>query len=418
MESLTHIDQLLAAQDVKKAEFQIARMLRDGGPLTAAEQAQFILRRARARLMAERPEEALEDLRTARKLDSDLFSHPDVMELFADVNFSRFELAPVGFADRADARTALTWYESITVDHPDYTNIGWVLYQWGRVLLSEDNIDAAIEKFQEALLKPTTVPTLTALCYERLGFVQLVDRRDAAGALAFFSRAANTYPAGAPASWLVRLHLLRSRAFREQHLYTEAMGAAQTALAAVDPAEADYRAVLTDTHLTLGEIMASIPGQEVDAAEHLLLFLQNSRRPQGVDVTWSRVHETLGDLWFRLERYDQAIDAYHNALSYNPYHPWEISLYYQIARSHYHLREYEKTIAAILHMLQIAQTDQQPITDYRVYHLLANAHFALENYAEAAATYQQAIDLAPPNAEHLNKLQTYLKFSRELIGRR
>jgi tetratricopeptide (TPR) repeat protein len=418
MELLLQIDHLLAAQDIKRAEFQIARLLRDNPLLTGTEQAQLILRRARARMLAERPEEALEDMRIARSLAPELFSQPETLELEADIRFSRFELAPVGFADRADARTALTNYAQIAAAFPAYANMGWIDYQWGRILLSEDNVDQAADKFQEALLKPTTLTTLTALCYERLGFIQLVDRRDPAGALAFFSRAVNTYPPDAPPSWLVRLHLLRSRAYREQNQFSEALAAAQTALSRIDPAEPDYRTVLTDTHLTLGEIMAKIPGQEAAAAEHLLMFLSTSRKPQGVDVTWSRVNETLGELRFRLERYDQAIEAYHSALSFNPYHPWEITLYYQIARSHYRLREYEKTITAIDHMSQLAQADDQPITDYRVYNLLANAHFALEDYAEAASAYQHAIAVAPPNAENLDKMQTYLKFSRELIARR
>jgi tetratricopeptide (TPR) repeat protein len=413
---LLQIDEYLTSGDGKRAEFQIARLLRD--ELPPVERAQLLVRRARARLLTERPDEALEDLQTSRALAPELWNQPVVQELLADAYFSRFELAPLGFADRADSDRARDIYQFIAEQHPTYANLGWVMYQWGRVLLSENRVDEAAEKFQQALLKPSSVPTLTALGYERLGYIYLVDKRDPAMALSFFSRAANTYPAGEPAGWLVRLHLLRSRAFRDENHYDQALQAAQLALACVNSAEPDYRATLTDAHLALGEILASIPGQEREATEHLLQFLQHSRRPQGVDVTWSRVHETLGDLWFRLDRYENAIEAYHTALGFNPYHPWEIVLYYQIARSHYRLREYEKAISTVEHMLKIAEAEQQPITDYRVFGVLANAHFALEHYVEASVAYQRAVELAPPQAENLEKLQTYLKFAQELAQRR
>ncbi len=413
---LVHIDEYLASGDGKRAEFQIARLLR--GELPPGERAQLLLRRARARLLIERPDEAIEDLQTSRALVPELWEQPDVQELLADSYFSQFELAPLGFAERTDADHAREVYQSIAERYATYANLGWVMYQWGRVLLSENRVDEAADKFQEALLKPSSVPTLTALCYERLGYINLVDKRDPALALSFFSRAANTYSAGEAAGWLVRLHLLRSRAFRDQNRYDLALQAAQIALATVNSAEPDYQATLTDAHLALGEILASIPNQEREATEHLLQFLQHSRRPQGVDVTWSRVHETLGDLWFRLERYENAIEAYHTALGFNPYHPWEIVLYYQIARSHYRLREYEKAISTVEHMLKIAEAEQQPITDYRVYGVLANAHFALEHYAEACSAYQRAVELAPPQAENLDKLRTYLKFAQELAQRR
>ncbi len=413
---LAQIDECLMVGDGKRAEFQIARLLRS--ELPPPDRANLLLRRARARLMTERPDEALEDLQTGRALAPEAWEQPDVQELLADAYFSRFELAPVGFAERADADRAKEIYRVITEQHPTYPNIGWIMYQWGRVLLSENMVDAAAEKIQEALLKPSSIPTLTALCYERLGYIYLVDKRDPATGLSFFSRAANTYPLGEPSGWLVRLHLLRSRAFREENRYDLALQAAQTALATVNSAEPDYRVTLTDAHLALGEILASIPDHEREAVEHLLQFLQHSRRPQGVDVTWSRVHETLGDLYFGLERYESAIVAYHNALDYNPYHPWEIVLHYQIARSYYRLRAYEKTIATVEHMMEIAAAEEQPITDYRVYGVLANAYFALEHYAEASAAYERAVDLAPPHAENLDKLQTYFRFAQELAQRR
>ena len=406
------IDKWLSAGDIKRAEVQIAKLLR--GETTPAERAELFLRRARARVVSERPDEALEDLQTCRALAPALWELPTTQELLGDAHFSRFELAPVGFAERADTDRAMACYKAIEREHPTYPNMGWVMYQWGRILLSEDKVDEAIAKFNEALVKPASIPALTALCYERLGFAYMQDKRDPATALSFFARAASTYPKGESAGWLVSLHLLRSRAFREQHHYDDALGSAQMALSIADPSEPDYRVAVSDAHLSLGEILSVLPGREREAADHLEEFLQHSRRPQGVDVTWSRVHETLGEMWFRLERYEQAIEAYHSALAFNPYHPWELTVYYQIARSHYQLREYEKTIAAIEQMQKVAQTEQQPIKDHRVYSLLGDAHFALSHHSQASVAYQQAVDLAPQNADNLDTLKTYLKFAREL----
>src|SRR5262245_46921639 len=210
---LTQIDKWLSAGDVKRAEVQIAKLLR--GEMTPTERGELFLRRARARIVAERPDEALEDLQTCRALVPALWETPSTQELLGDAHFSRFELAPVGFAERADTDQALACYQAIEHDHPAYPNMGWVMYQWGRILLSEDKTDEAIAKFNEALVKPASIPALTALCYERLGFTYMQDKRDPVTALSFFSRAANTYPKGESAGWLVRLHLLRSRAFRE-----------------------------------------------------------------------------------------------------------------------------------------------------------------------------------------------------------
>lgn len=412
---LGQIDRWLSAGDVKRAEVQIAKLLR--GEMTSTERAELFLRRARARVVSERPDEALEDLQTCRALAPALWEKPTTQELLGDAHFSRFELAPVGFAERADTDRAMACYQAIARDHPSYPNMGWVMYQWGRIFLSEDKADDAIAKFNEALIRPANIPALTALCYERLGFAYMQDKRDPVTALSFFSRAADTYPKGESAGWLVRLHLLRSRALREQQRYDDALQAAQVALKIADPSEPDYRTALSDAHLALGEILSVLPGRERDATDHLEEFLQHSRRPQGVDVTWSRVHETLGEMWFRLERYEQAIEAYHNALAFNPYHPWELTLYFQIARSHYQLREYEKAIIAIEQMQKVSLSEQQPIKDHRVYSLLGDAHFALAHHTQASAAYQQAVDLAPQNADNLDTLKTYLKFARELAGK-
>lgn len=412
--ALSAIEQFLEAGNIKKAEVQIAKLLReDPDP---ALRARLLCLRARARLIGLHPDDALEDIQTARALDPALAETPETLELLADIYFARFELSPVGFAERADADNALALYERIISEFPDYQNMGWVLYQKGRVHLSAGNPDEATACLQDALLRPSKVAALTAFCYERLGFIHLFDYRDTNAALSFLNKAAVTYPADEPEAWLGQLHILRSRALKEQGNYDEALEAASQALTIMERLGPEMRGGKQDAHLALGEILATIPGREQEAVNHLQQFLQAGKKPLGVDVTWSRVNELLGNLLFQLQRYDSAIEAYNYALDLNPYHPWQGAIYYQIARCYYRLRMYEETIATIDAMRQAAENEQQELTDYRVFHLLGNAHFALEHYNAAGQAYRKALELAPDQAEDRDRIATYLRFSEELAG--
>ena len=94
------IDDLLAKRDVKKVEVAIAKYLRSNPP--AHERGQALLQRARSRLLGARPADAIDDLIKARTVLADIFNTPDILELSGDCYFARFEMAAVGFADRAD----------------------------------------------------------------------------------------------------------------------------------------------------------------------------------------------------------------------------------------------------------------------------------------------------------------------------
>ncbi|MBN1201395.1 MAG: tetratricopeptide repeat protein [Anaerolineae bacterium] len=412
VEVLGIIDHCLQTGDLKRAEILIARSLR-AAAIAPEDRADILMRRAQVRLMAEKPDDALADLQSCKDLQPGLAHTPAMLELMGDVFFTRFELAPVGFADRADADRALECYDTLIAQAPEYANLGWVLYQKGRILLSENRISEASAIFQQALGSPGQ-SSLAALCYERLGFIQLFEERNPAEALTLFAQAVEAYPAGENAGWLVQLHILRSRAFREQKLYAEALAAARQALSTISATAPDYRRTLAEAHRAVGEALSHIAGREQEAIDHLVEFLQVSRRPLGVDVTWSRVHETIGDLSFRLERYELAAESYTNALVFNPYHPLETALYYRIARCYYRLRFYEKVIGTVEQMQQSAAVDGEMIQDYRIFYVLGNAHFALKHYSQAATAYRQALSLAPHGVEQVQKMQTYLRFSEEL----
>ncbi|MFC1960259.1 tetratricopeptide repeat protein [Chloroflexota bacterium] len=411
-ELFTQIDALLNKRELKKVEVLIAKQLRTD-PDTQL-RAHLLLYRAKARLFGQHPDDALEDIQTARALVPEITANPEFKELLADTYFARFELSPVGFTERSDADHALSIYQVIIDECPTYSNMGWVFYQKGRILLTANEPIAAIECLTEALLKPSQATALTALCYERLGFVHLSDQRDPVTALSFFDRAAVTYPPSEPESWLGQLHILRSRALRETGEYESALDAAEQALQIMENMGQEMRSGQQDAHLALAEILAHIPGREADAVSHLQQFMQLGKKPLGVDVTWSKVNELLGDMLFRTERYEPAIEAYYNSLAFNPYHPWQASLYYQIARCYYRLRAYEKTIASIQELAQAVSEESQQLTDYRVFHLLGNAYFALEDYIQAVTAYQKAVELAPLQANDLDKIRTYLRFAEEL----
>jgi tetratricopeptide (TPR) repeat protein len=409
-EHLRTIDELLQRREIKKAEVLIAKHLRS--ELPADEKIPFLVQRARARLLSARPDDALTDLAAARA--GTISDTPLVLELFGDCHFARFELASMGFADRGDTEQALTHYRRILDEYPNYENIGWIHYQIGRVLLTDNHAHAAMERFQTALLAPSHVPALTAYCYERMAFVAFYEDRDPNRALSFIGKSVDTYPPGEDRRWLVQVHILRSRILREGKRFEQALRAAETALAVAASVNGENRASLAEAYLTVGELSAELGGRDREVIASLQQFLQVSRRPLGVDVTWSRVHEMLGDAYFRTGQHSSAVGAYNAALDFNPYHPWEISLYYRMARAAYQGGEYERTVQIIERMLARAHAEGEQVSDYRVYDILGNAQFALKQYAGAVDAYRTALHIAPPNADNLDKIRTYYGFAQEL----
>ncbi|MFN8560590.1 MAG: tetratricopeptide repeat protein [Anaerolineae bacterium] len=410
VEQYRSVDELLNRRDVKRAEILIARYLRS--ELSVQERAGLLIARARARLLTARADDALDDLNHARTLLPDDFDNPATLELLGDAHFARFELASVGFADRNDTAQALAAYERIPAEFPQYGNRGWIFYQRGRIFLTENRVDDAVECFQQALLMPSTVPALTAYCYERLGFVAFYERRNFEQAISFLNKAVATYPAAEDRLWLVHVHTLRSRVHREMRDIDAAVEAARSAISVAG--SADGKAGLTDALLAAAETLAPLDGREKEVIAYLQQYVQMSKKPLGIDVTWSRIHEMLGDAYYKANQLQNAVSAYQAALQVNPYTPWELSLDYRIARTLYQLGEYEQAIRAIQKMMQSAEADGQAVGDYRVYHILGNSHFALGSYRHAADAYQTALDIAPANADGLDKVRQYLQFAQDL----
>lgn len=411
-EQLHAIEALLNKREIKKAEILIAKCLRSD--FNKQEQAKLLLFRARARLLSARPEDSIDDLLKVRSLILDDFEVPPILELLGDCYFARFELASVGFAERSDAQQAQHAYQRIVDNFPNYANLGWVYYQLGRILLTENQHEAAEDFFRNALFAPSNVSALTAYCYERLGFIAFYEWRDADKALGFLNKAVDTYPIADDRIWLVQVHILRSRVLREMRNYQQALAVAEMALAVASMDSGEDKMGLSEALITTGELLSEIEGREREVINFLQQFLQVSKKPLGVDVTWSRVHEMLGDAYFKLGQYEAAVSAYNAVLQYNPYYPWEVSLYYRIARCLYQQRDYLRAIEAIDRMLKAAEAEGQRVEDYRVYDVLGNAQFALGKYDKAAEAYRTALRIAPANADNLDKIKTYYHFAQEL----
>jgi tetratricopeptide (TPR) repeat protein len=408
----TLIEALLHKREVKKAEVLIARGLRSEA--NHIKQAELLVQRARTRLFTARPEAAIDDLLKARALEENVLDSPINLELLADAYFARFELSSVGFAERSDALQSETLYQRIITDFSNYENLGWIYYQLGRVYLTNNRVEEALSCFQQALLSPSHVSPLTAYCYERLGFVAFYEERDLNRSLTFLSKAVDTYPLNEDRNWLVQVHILRSRVLREMYQPGMALREAEKALNLAFSRKSDRRATLAEALLTTGELLSTIEGRERDVVSHLEQFLQVCKRPLGVDVTWSRVYEMLGDAYFKVGRFDDALTAYNAVLQFNPYHPWEVSIYHRIARVYYQIGNYQKAVEAIHRALEVANSDGYDL-DYRLYDVFGNAHFALGRYDKAAEAYANALRLAPPNQESIDKIRRYHQFSLQKI---
>src|ERR1043165_7002866 len=118
MSDLQKIESLIDKREIKKADVIIARLMRSNTLPT--DMAALFLLRARTRLLTGRPEDAINDLITSQGSPSEfVIPSTQFLELWGDAHFARFELASVGFADRADTLRAQEAYEQIAEHYPN-----------------------------------------------------------------------------------------------------------------------------------------------------------------------------------------------------------------------------------------------------------------------------------------------------------
>lgn len=394
MQELDTIAGFITTRDIKKAEIMITRLLRS--PLTSHQLAQALLHRARIRLLSARPDDALDDVKTLINTTPNPVN-PELLELMADCYLLRFELAPAGFAERQDIQRASDIYTQLAADFPQYDNLGWVYYQHGRAALILDKVNTAEQYFKLALFSASRLPSLTAYCYERLGFIAYYEARQPVQALTYLDKAIHTCPHDEPRTWLVEVHLLRSRVLSEIDL-NDAIESAQTALK-IAREDSFAKNSATGALFVLAELLHKFGSRPAEVIEYLQQFLQVSRTPPGVDVTWSRAYEMLGDAYLSLERHEQAVNAYAAALQFNPYHPWEESIQLRMAHCCFLQHDYARAAEILNTIIDRATAEGQPVKDYRIYNALGDSWFALGKFKDSAHAYHQALSVAPADVD-------------------
>jgi tetratricopeptide (TPR) repeat protein len=402
-DQLRIVDELLRRHRIKRAEMLINRHIRQ----KHGQHAIWLIQRARTRLLTGRPAAALDDLLRAQLVQPELFDHVINLQILADCYFARFESSTVGFVERNDAQIAEELYQRIIEAFPNYENIGWAYYQLGRLFLASDRVQEAVASFNAAIQKPTlSTPSLIAYCYERLGFVYFYEDREFLQALGAINAAIESYPPGEDRSWLVQAYLFKSRVLRGTGEIAGALEAARTAAAIAERTSTNTQSLLPEALFALGEILSAIDKQEKAAIQTFERFLEVSRRPVGIDVTWARVHELLGDLYFKTGNFEASLVAYSAVLQLNPHYPWEDEIYYRIARAYYRLGQYEKVIDTLDYSLGITSGDGGNI-DYPFYNLYGAACLALKHYEQAAEHFEKALQLASSHVLVAEKMRQY-----------
>lgn len=335
------VEALINQRDFKRAEVLLTKIVRQGTtPQTNTRAAVY---RAKLRLLMGRANEALSILQGIEP-PLPIRDKPEYAELLADIHFQRYELAIVGFADKADVQQAHDLYTHVLDQHPDYSNRGWVHYQLGRLLLiSAQSLEAEFH-FRQALFQPSHIVTLTAFVYERLAYVALYEYRVPSQALTFIDKAIATYPANEPRAWLVQALILKSKICQYISIDHALTVAHEAHRLATMRGSRMSRSLVAESWFTMADLASRSRGREKEVIEYVLKFLQLSRSPLGVDVTWSRAHEMLAESYFALKQYAQALAAYQTMLEFNPYYPWISAVRLRIAECYYHLRQYNDVI--------------------------------------------------------------------------
>jgi len=405
LSQIAQIASLIENGEYRKAEVLSSKLFRTGN--SENNRSSALRLRAKIRLETARFDEAIDDLKELQSSFPSDFD-ADAKELSSEAYLARFESAQVGFADRSDLLHAASLLKEISQTNPQYENLGWTYYQQGRIALIDNDIVNAKNLLIQALLAPSSRVVLTAYCYERLGFLEYYETRNMRQSLVFLDKAIHTYPTSASPSWLIQVYILRSRVLKE--INTEkALESAQTALSYALKLST-HKELIADTAFALSEILASIQGQEQAVIDQLQLYFSNSKRPVGVDVSWSRAYEMMGDAYAQMGQHERAITAYESSLEHNPYHPWEELIYYRIAQNHYHLSEYEKSIQVLLQIDVTKPVDKLFL--FNLNNLLGNAYFALKRFVDAQEAYQVALQNAPNNTD-TQQTKMYLQLANE-----
>ena len=232
-----------------------------------------------------------------------------------------------------------------------------------RRLDADDTATAATLLEHAARTDPDFALAWAALCEAHWRRYELLPSREEADAAEAACRKAEALDPAAPqvASALGRLYLNTGRYARA----IDAYGRASTA----DPKNPDYRRGLARAYQKSGR---------TDLAERTF------RRAVSTQPGYWRVHMDLGAFLFEHGRYTEALDAFQRVLDLAPDNAYALS---NVAAVYLHMGELERAALALQRSLLLRPTSS-------AYCNTGSAYFFLGRYAEAAAMYRKAVELA------------------------
>jgi len=121
--------------------------------------------------------------------------------------------------------------------------------------------------------------------------------------------------------------------------------------------------------------------QDIAGAERALLRLVELR-----PTSWAGFNR-LGNLYFRTNRYEKAVEAYRRAIALNP---GAALTYFNLGGALLRLGRFEEARTALDDSIRVRPVPQ-------AYSNLGVAHYLVGRFPEAAASFQRAVDLAPKN---------------------
>lgn len=343
---------------------------------------------------------------------------PLALDLIASAYFARYQTAPIGHARRSDADHALKYYHLLINTYPKFDDIAWAHYHMGMVLNTLDQKESACACFRNSLNLPAKNNLIKSYAYERLADYEFYVQRDFKQAFHLLDLALAVHSQPQDTRWTIDAYLFRARIQQVLKQPDETFQSIETAIQHARAYFRDDTTELAEILFVSAELLAQVEVYEEQSARYMEEYLRLRPKPDGIDVSWSRGNEIIANVRFAEGHYEEALNAYRATLEYNPYHPWHLNIYYQIALCYYQQAKYQKSIDTIQQLLNIAHRDNIIMSDYRVYDVLGSAQFALGNFREASESYREALNLTPPQPNVIDKIKLYWHYSLQLAQKK
>jgi protein O-mannosyl-transferase len=139
-----------------------------------------------------------------------------------------------------------------------------------------------------------------------------------------------------------------------------------------------------DAHIALGAVLDEL-GQDEEA-------MKESRIAQQLNPSSFDVHYNIANLLLKSERTEEAIQEYQQAKSIDP---TRLKVYIMCADAFARQNLLDEAISELLHGLQAARPDEDPVELVRAHYNMANAYSRLGQLDSAIREYRSALALSP-----------------------